>query len=366
MKTSGLSLVPLFSSLILLGCITPASKNQKDFFTVTLNSIPSGAMVYSKNADGISGDFLGITPFTWNIGISIPHFIDGTPAHYLPSEILKPSSFLFESSSKGISWSQIRKIDHPKIASTLPIYYYDLLLNVLVVKENYSTISIANQIISSFGMADNKDVATVYPPQNIDLKIELQPIKTESVFSIDTQSHKIENSNLQKKIADLLSFGTQVRVLLIMPDRDVSVFCNEDRENDRQEKKIIKEHQIASYAALLSSIFSNKNNFQLVNRESISEILSEYEFQGNEITDIDNTVKLGKMVGANYIINFSSIRKCISDLVREEWLTTKLINIELNTIESVDIKYSYSEYDRNRKEWIVSKQKLNDISIELH
>jgi len=140
--------------IFMTGCATlgPAPTGPEDFFTVTVNSIPTGASVYEVDAsDGSLGQLLGRTPYDLRIGLATRRWSDGR------------RSFGGGNVSKwgaGVEWSEYRSDKNG----------WDLLLNVAVAKDGYYASRVTNKCVGTVGYGQR------YPPSDTTLTVPLRPV----------------------------------------------------------------------------------------------------------------------------------------------------------------------------------------------
>ncbi len=93
---------------------------------------------------------------------------------------------------------------------------------------------------------------------------------------------------------------------------------------------------VAMDTGTILSTYADAAGFSVVNRESFKEILGEFELQGSEAFDEKETAKIGRMVGANYMLLISFSRSHIAGDRFRDVRTNKLIDMERNTILALD------------------------------
>jgi hypothetical protein len=165
-------LLTLLLIFILSECksIIPASNHPEIYFTFVLYSVPIGSAVYQVDADDSLVAAIGTTPFTWKVGVSVPHFIDGSIA--ISALISKSNELIrFWTNAPGIRLSNEFMINDTLNETS---YWYDFLLNCALVNDNYNTSFILDKIIASIGVKN--EVAIQYPPENRAMIVHLQPI----------------------------------------------------------------------------------------------------------------------------------------------------------------------------------------------
>ena len=162
------------------GCysvVGPMPNSPEDIFVVTIDSIPSGALVYEANPmDGTLGRQLGKTPYELHVGLAKRRSINNSQPFFGPggTNLWAPGN--------SIKWSELRS-GNPR--------GYDLLLNVAVTKDGYLTSRITNK---SVGIVcyDYWADCPQYPPRDTTVTVSLRP-------TVDTSTPKPQQQQQQQQ-----------------------------------------------------------------------------------------------------------------------------------------------------------------------
>ena len=166
-KTSVLPCLGILLIGTVTACVTAPSEQPEAFFSVFLNSLPSGASIYAANADGTLGALIGTTPYQWRLGISSPRFFGGPTPN---SAFSSPNVW----AGPGIVWGHG---SHPELGANRALF-----LNVAVVREGYITVWVQNKLIADLGNA--------YPPANVSMTVPLQSLSGSSSGSTQQQQQQ--------------------------------------------------------------------------------------------------------------------------------------------------------------------------------
>jgi len=141
--------------LFILGCATlgPEPSNPEVFFYVTVSSIPTGASVYELANDGSLGRFIGMTPYNIEVGLATRRYSNGQRSF--------GHTFFW---ANGIKWGKYKNEEKYFRG------YWELLLQIAVVKEGYYTSKVTDKVVGLIGKLRS------YPPQSTTVTIQLRPI----------------------------------------------------------------------------------------------------------------------------------------------------------------------------------------------
>ena len=170
-------------------------------------------------------------------------------------------------------------------------------------------------------------------------------------------SNEVVVGNGTKIINNELAKGVTINLLLLLPENNFIDNCFDTRSD----KQIKGEINIitADQAAFALRWHGDKTNFTVVNRSVVDEIFKEYKTQLSDVYAEEGIVKIGNMVGANYIYLYNFRRDCMPpDKVRDT-ITRELINIETNTIEAVDEVVIIETFNSQQQKWIVTEEIYN-------
>ncbi|MBL8967104.1 MAG: hypothetical protein JNG85_08845 [Spirochaetaceae bacterium] len=138
------------------------------------------------------------------------------------------------------------------------------------------------------------------------------------------------------KIEALLRTGTAVRLIVVMPEKDVlyrgPAF---DPPLETWRKKIAAE-VVTEWTATTLEGFGEAPGFSVVNRENVRDILLEFELQGSTAFDGSATARVGRMVGATHMLLLGLSRDHVAGDRYREVRSAKLIDMERNTILALD------------------------------
>ena len=165
--------------------------------------------------------------------------------------------------------------------------------------------------------------------------------------------------NLTRKIDSMLHSGAQVRLVVIMPEKDVSYHGPSfDMPMGAWQKKMASEI-MAAWTAMVLQAFGEAPGFSVVNRENVRDILREFELQGSEAFDGQATARVGRMVGANHMLLLSFSRENISGNRYRDIRTIRLIDMEPNTILALDELADDLAVDTSTQSAVVLESRLN-------
>lgn len=131
----------------------------------------------------------------------------------------------------------------------------------------------------------------------------------------------------QKLVDDMLVFPPVVQATA---ERRPTIFV------DRIKNKTMEHIDTESITDSIMTKLVQSGKFRYVPRDKIEEVLQEQEFQKSGLVDAENAVRMGKLLGAEYMLygNFSSIDKRTSrsrDLYYK--FTLHLMNVETGVVE---------------------------------
>jgi hypothetical protein len=165
--------------------------------------------------------------------------------------------------------------------------------------------------------------------------------------------------NVPRKLGQLLLAGTQVSVVVIMPEKSVTYHGPAfEMPMVSWQKKMAAEIVNSSTATMLAT-FGEAPGFSVVNRESVMDILGEFELQGSEAFDQQTTARIGRMVGANHMLLLSFSREHISGNRYRDIRSVRLIDMQRNTILALDELADDLAVDTSTQTATVIESRLN-------
>lgn len=155
MKFTAQVLSLMLSVMFLAGCaarMPPRATSPEEFFSVTVNSIPSGAFVYEVDAnDGSLGKLLGKTPYDLRLGLAVRRHSNGNLDLFVDGVKLW---------GDGVNWSSYRKDNNQHIIE----------LNVAVAKDGFYTSKVTKKRVATI------DHEHRYPPLSTTVTVALRPV----------------------------------------------------------------------------------------------------------------------------------------------------------------------------------------------
>jgi len=136
--------------------------------------------------------------------------------------------------------------------------------------------------------------------------------------------------NVPRKVDQLLRSGTQVRLIVVLPEKDVTYHGPPIPIAMPDWQKKVATEMMAVETGLILQAYGEQAGFAVVNRESFKDLLGEFELQGSAAFDQQATSPVGRMVGANTM--WSNVAGNRYRDIR----TNRLIDLERNTILVLD------------------------------
>jgi hypothetical protein len=170
----------------------------------------------------------------------------------------------------------------------------------------------------------------------------------------------VDDTHLDSKIAKLLQAGNAI-ILLVLAPKELSVTsCN---LSDGIFDTILKQSS-AQLESQFLSLHGSHPNFKLVDRSNLSDVMEEVKIQAQGLTS-NQTVKIGKVTGANYLVISSATLSCSDDgreLVHNG--NSKLIRIESSTTEAIDVTKLVLSYNEDQKNFKFKKGFVNGKLVD--
>lgn len=174
-----------------------------------------------------------------------------------------------------------------------------------------------------------------------------------------THTGEEATGSVPRKLGQLLGAGTQVSVVVIMPEKSVAYHGPAfEMPMASWQKKMAAEIVNASTATMLGA-FGETPNFSVVNRENVMDILGEFELQGSEAFDQQTTARIGRMVGANHMLLLAFSREHVSGNRYRDIRTMRLIDMQRNTILALDELSDDLAVDSSTQTATVIESRLN-------
>jgi hypothetical protein len=116
------------------------------------------------------------------------------------------------------------------------------------------------------------------------------------------------------------------------------------------------------YENVVFSYYNKFENFTLVDRNNLTNVLKEHQLSQLELTNKETRIEVGKLVGINYLVKIGYNRYC--SLPRMNDITTiKLIEIETGKIMAVDTIENRKIYNPKSLQYEVIKTVLNGQEV---
>jgi hypothetical protein len=142
--------------------------------------------------------------------------------------------------------------------------------------------------------------------------------------------------NVPGKIGALLRTGTPLRLVVIMPEKDVTYHGPAFAMPLADWKRKMASEIMAAFTGMSLQAFGDAAGFSVVNRENVQDILREFELQGSEAFDQQSTARVGRMVGASHMLLLAFSRENVAGSRYRDIRTARLIDLERNTILALD------------------------------
>jgi len=185
------------------------------------------------------------------------------------------------------------------------------------------------------------------------------PVAGQGVPTGITHTGEEATGSVPRKLDQLLRARTQVSLVVIMPEKGVTYHGPAfDMPMASWQKKMAAE-TVTAWTGTMLEAFGDDAGFSVVNRESVMDILGEFELQGSEAFDQQTTARIGRMVGANHMLLLSFSREHISGSRYRDIRTVRLIDMQRNTILALDELADDLAVDSSTQTAAVIESRLN-------
>lgn len=179
-----------------------------------------------------------------------------------------------------------------------------------------------------------------------------------SVEGID-HSEEAVSSTLNEIIISSLESGAEVSLFVFMPLDSITNACPFESSLSLIEwKNSIRNAILSSAETIFLGAYSKYENFSIVERNRIEEILKEQKLSLSGLLDSDDLQVVGNLTGANYIVEFKFNRYCEGRYI-DDYEYRRLIEIKTGKVLTSDEWYSQKEYSTFTGEYTISAQSLN-------
>ena len=161
------------------------------------------------------------------------------------------------------------------------------------------------------------------------------PDQTESSRSI-SQAPRGEKPKFtcSSRVREMLKNGQKVRLCIIISEAENACPLPENT-NIEYWKKAIKIEMANFWEAVALKAGANEPNFTLVERARLKAILEEHQLSEVGLFSDETRIKIGKLLGVNYLVDVALLRYCVLPLMRDV-STIKLIDVQTGRILASD------------------------------
>jgi hypothetical protein len=168
------------------------------------------------------------------------------------------------------------------------------------------------------------------------------------------------HANCDLEIRELLVAGEDVALCINITEPSISCGLSPDAIQNWQ--KAITDEVGNFYENVVFSYYNKFENFTLVDRNNLTNVLKEHQLSQLELTNKETRIQVGKLVGINYLVKIGYNRYC--SLPRMNDITTiKLIEIETGKIMAVDTIENRKIYNPKSLQYQVIKTVLNGQEV---
>jgi len=168
------------------------------------------------------------------------------------------------------------------------------------------------------------------------------------------------HANCDLEIRELLAGGEDVALCINITEPNITCALSQDAIQNWQ--KAMTDEVGNFYENVVFSYYNKFENFTLVDRNNLTNVLKEHQLSQLELTNKETRIELGKLVGINYLVRIGYNRYC--SLPRMNDITTiKLIEIETGKIMAVDTIENRKIYNPKSLQYEVIKTVLNGQEV---
>jgi len=168
------------------------------------------------------------------------------------------------------------------------------------------------------------------------------------------------HANCDLEIRELLAVERHVAFCISMSEPNNTCSLSQDRLENW--KKAMTNEVGNFYENVVFSYFNKFENFTLVDRNNLINVLNEHQLSQSGLTNKETRIEVGKLVGINYLVNIGYNRYCLLPRVNDI-TTIKLIEIETGKIVAVDTIENWQIYNTKSLQLEIIKTVLNGQEV---
>jgi hypothetical protein len=168
------------------------------------------------------------------------------------------------------------------------------------------------------------------------------------------------HANCDLEIRELLTAGEDVALCINITQPNST--CPLSQEAIQNWQKAIIDVVGNFYENVVFSYYNKFENFTLVDRDNLLNVLKEHQLSQSGLTDKETRIEVGKLVGINYLVNIGYNRYCVLPRVNDT-TTIKMIEIETGKIMAVDTIENLQIYNPKSLQLEVIKTVLNGQEV---
>jgi hypothetical protein len=168
------------------------------------------------------------------------------------------------------------------------------------------------------------------------------------------------HANCDLEIRELLAAGEDVALCINIIEPNSACPLSQDAIQNWQ--KAIKDELGNFYESVVFSYYNKFENFTLVDRNSLVNVLKEHQLSQSGLTDKETRIEVGKLIGVNYLVNIGYNRYCTLPKINDI-TTIKIIEIETGKIMAVDTIENRKMYNPKSLQLETTKTVLNGQEV---
>ncbi|MCP4129631.1 MAG: hypothetical protein GY754_01325 [bacterium] len=177
------------------------------------------------------------------------------------------------------------------------------------------------------------------------------------------------SANYILTIKKLLKANKKVALIIYIPEKSIHLMANPpvtDKQNMPVFKQALSQKIYSGTVRILTGYFPNNKNFSIVNRNNLTRILKEQELSQSGLLEEESRVKVGGLVGANYILSINHTMT-LTPAVKAYLTINKLVEIptgkelssdEANIVSTQSGGKTVNTYFFNGSEVIMRENKM--------
>jgi hypothetical protein len=216
-----------------------------------------------------------------------------------------------------------------------------------------------NSRVKELNKAARKELAKFSSKNKVTREATLRPEQDYSTRTQITAGERVY-PDCDLKIRELLAAGEDVALCINITEPSNACSLSQDAIQNWQ--KAMTDEVGNFYESVVFSYYNKFDNFTLVDRNNLVNVLKEHQLSQSGLTDKETRIEVGKLVGINYLVNIGYNRYC--SLPRINDITTiKIIEIETGKIMAVDTIENRKMYNPKSLQLETIKTVLNGQEV---